>query len=1004
MRPCPECGQENPAGARFCNSCGRELTGAPAPLRETRKTVTVIFCDVVGSTELGERNDPEVMRGMMASFYAAVRGPVERQGGAVEKVIGDALVAVFGIPTVHEDDALRAVRAAAEMRDAVREMGEVQARIGVNTGDVLSRDPTEGESLVVGDAVNVAARLEQAAGPGEVLIGDATWALVGHAVRGELLPPIIARGKRDQLIAWRLESVDPLAPGHRRRLDLPMVGREAELQLLGWTLERTEQAGRPHLVTVLGQPGIGKSRLVAEIPRLRDGLTVLSGQCRATAAASSLEPLVEVLRAATGNGFRMQALATGDAGAVAAVIERPGAAGAPDIAWAASRVLGAMAAEETVVVVLEDVHWADDMLLDVVDQLLGQSRGRALMVVCTARPELADRRPSWGAGANMFSVTLERLDDAQTLSLLRHAGPALRPEQAERVAGVAEGNPLFAEHLAALIGDAQGIESLPPSIGLLLTARLEALPDPEREVLGVAAVAGRDFPAAAVAALVDRPIDADLDHVSRRDLVEPIGGEERTYRFAHALLQEAAYGLLPKARRADLHVSLARWLDDHGAGDAVVGDHLERAWRLRVELGLQDAPLAEEAGLRLAEAGRRADAMGEPPARARALLERALDLLPDGSPGQAAATIELAAAGWNILSAEDALQLLDDGIRRASALGMRGLELRGRVLRLGSALVYDLVDVNERLAEITAAISELELLDDRRALATALCALGGTEIGLGRAADALVRARRAVQILREIDQDTVWAVELLVASAVTSPLPIAEAEALLGELMDELGVRPTARVELLGGQAMLAALRGDFRDAHRLQDEATQIERDLGRRTAYETASLEGDLLFWEGRFDEAREPLRRVVDELTNAGFERYSVGQKSMLALAEARSGRPNVARDRAGKLVDDPAAGFGAVTEANLALSEAALADGDPGAAVEFARRALENAAGGDWVLLTVDARQTLARALRAAGDAAGAEREERLAADAAAAKGVTLAAYTPGIESHEEAHDG
>jgi predicted ATPase len=211
-----------------------------------------------------------------------------------------------------------------------------------------------------------------------------------------------------------------------------------------------------------------------------------------------------------------------------------------------------MAAEDTVVVVLEDVHWADDMLLDVVDQLLGQSRGRALMVVCTARPELADRRPSWGAGANMFSVTLERLDDAQTLSLLRHAGPALRPEQAERVAGGAEGNPLFAEHLAALIGDGQGIESLPPSIGLLLTARLEALPDPEREVLGVAAVAGRDFPAAAVAVLVDRPVDADLDHVSRRDLVETIGGEEGRYRFAHALVQEAAYGLLPKARRADL--------------------------------------------------------------------------------------------------------------------------------------------------------------------------------------------------------------------------------------------------------------------------------------------------------------------------------------------------------------------------------------------------------------------------------------------------------------------
>ena len=233
---------------------------------------------------------------------------------------------------------------------------------------------------------------------------------------------------------------------------------------------------------------------------------------------------------------------------------------------------------------------------------------------------------------------------------------------------------------------------------------------------------------------------------------------------------------------------------------------------------------------------------------------------------------------------------------------------------------------------------------------------------------------------------------------------MAEAEALLGELMDELGVRPTARVELLGGQAQLAALRGDFRDAHRLQDEATQIERDLGRRSAYETAGLEGVLLFQEGRFEEACVQLGKMVDELANHGYERYSVGWEITLALAEARSGRPDEGRDRARRLVDDPAAGYDAVTEANLALCEAALADGDPGAAVEFARRALEVAAGGDRVLLIVDARQTLARALRAAGDAAGAEREERLAAAAAAAKGISLAAYTPGIEPHEEAHDG
>jgi class 3 adenylate cyclase len=301
MIECTHCGHQNPDGARFCNSCAVPLADRDAP-HEVRKTVTVVFCDVVGSTELGERSDPEVLRGVMARFYAAIRAPVERHGGTVEKVIGDALVAVFGIPVVREDDALRAVRAALEMRDAVRAMGEVNARIGVNTGDVLARDATPGESLVVGEAVSTTARLEQAAPPGEVLVGEATWALVAHACRGQRVAPIVAKGKREPLVAWRLQGVDPAARGHRRRLDLPMIGREAELDLLHWALERTGRAHRPHLVTVLGQPGIGKSRLAAEVPRLRAGLAVLIGQCRATTGSSSLEPLLEVVRGAIPDG------------------------------------------------------------------------------------------------------------------------------------------------------------------------------------------------------------------------------------------------------------------------------------------------------------------------------------------------------------------------------------------------------------------------------------------------------------------------------------------------------------------------------------------------------------------------------------------------------------------------------------------------------------------------------------------------------------------------------
>ena len=628
MTACANCSHQNPDDARFCNACGAPLDAGDDPARDVRKTVTVLFCDVVGSTELGERHDPEVLRGMMAQFYAAVRAPVERYGGRVEKVIGDALVAVFGLPAVHEDDALRAVRAALEMRDAVRELGGLQARIGVNTGDVLARDTTRLESLVVGDAVNVAARLEQAAGPGEVLVGEATWALIGHAAQGQLLPPIAAKGKQRPLVAWRLQQVDPDAAGQRRQLGLPIVGRESELELLWLAFDRVRQTARPHLVTVLGQAGIGKSRLVAELRRLAgDDVVVLTGNCRAMPGRTSLDPLLEAiapLRDGEGVGVGAWMADDPEATAVAACLA-DGGAGARDLAWAATRLIGAVADRAALALVIEDLYWADDLLLDALEQLLERGRRGSLLVVCTARPEFAERRPGWASGANAISLSLEHLDDAHTRDLLAHVHPELGGEQIDRITAAAEGNPLFAEHLAALVGDDGGNGGLPRSIQLLLTARLEALPEPERDVLTAAAIVGREFPLVAVEQLRGRPIGSDLDRLRQRELVETTGAGRA--QFGHALLQEAAYALIPKQRRSDLHVQLARWLDDQDAGDAFVADHLQRAVALRSELGQTDADsaaLAEEAGVRLTAAGRRADALGDP-GRARRLLERALE-------------------------------------------------------------------------------------------------------------------------------------------------------------------------------------------------------------------------------------------------------------------------------------------------------------------------------------------------------------------------------------------
>ncbi len=988
MIACPHCGRENPAGARFCNSCGAVLGDRDAA-REVRKTVTVLFCDVVGSTELASRSDPEVMRGVMARFYAAVREPVERHGGTVEKVIGDALVAVFGIPVVHEDDALRAVRAALEMRDAVRGLGEIQARIGVNTGDVLARDATPGESLVVGDAVNVAARLEQAAGPGEVLVGEATWALVAHGARGELVPPVAAKGKREPLVAWRLEHVDAAARGHRRRLDLPMVGRDAELELLRWALERTARLERPHLVTVLGQPGIGKSRLAAEVPRLRPDTTVLTGHCR-TQTGSSLEPLLEVAAGlAGGAGDAAEAIVAAmpgdpDARAVADGLAPGGARGAPDIAWAASRLVGTMAAAGSVAIVLEDVHWADELLLDVVEGLLGRTRGRALLVVCTARPEFAEEHPGWGAGVNAVSVLLERLDSDQTRRLVEHASPSLPPDRADHVIAAAEGNPLFAEHLAALSAAGEDGGGLPRSIQVLLSARIEALPEPEREVVSAAAIVGREFPLAAVESVVGRPVEEELERLAGRELIEPTTSGR--WQFGHALLQEAAYGLIPKRRRAELHEQVARWADANGGGDALVGDHLGRAAALRAELGPAGdhaARIGIEAGRRLLAAGRRADTMGDP-LRATRLLQQALDLLPEGGPDHAAAMVELAAAGWNVVPSGERVELLERGAEAAATHGLRALELRARVLRLGTG--PETRTEYEILAETRAALTEMHSLGDARAIATALCTCGDIEVELGRATAGMAAAEEAIRVAQAADQDVVWAVKLFLWALVESPTPVPEAERLVAGLLDDLGMRPAVRSQLVQAQALLAVLRGDG-EAWRLLETAHEIERDLGRSSSSSLRMTRARMHLLAGDHDAVRRLLPSMVAEFERDGAESNAAVMRSWLGLAEASTGDLAAARASATAALAGTTYGGGyeGGVRAHLTLAEVHIGDGDAEGAVAAARTGLAIAERGDWVFLRAGARLVLARALAASGDAAAAADEAQTARDLSRAKG-------------------
>ena len=663
-----------------------------------------------------------------------------------------------------------------------------------------------------------------------------------------------------------------------------------------------------------------------------------------------------------------------------------------DVAWAVSRLVGVLAATQTVVVVLEDVHWASSLLLDVVEQLLGDSRRRALLVVCTTRPELAERRPGWGTGANTVSVALERLDDTETRRLLTYASPGLGDEQARQIIDAAEGNPLFAEHLAALVGDEVAPAGLPRSLQVLLAARLEALPEPEQEVVGVAAVVGRDFAVDAVEAMVGRPIEAELDRLVQRELTERTAPGRA--RFGHALLQDAAYGLLPKLRRCELHVSLAHWLAERGASDAEVGDHLEHAYRLRTELELLDdetVRLGAEAGARLAAAGRRADAMGDP-RRARFLLDRALALLPERSTERAAALVELAAAGWNLLQREELSSLLSDGADLAAELGARAVELRARLLLLGAVPedAPDYMDERETILQTNAALAELEAMDAPRAVATALSARGEAEWWLGQAAAGVESVRRAIAVSREADEDSVWAIATLVVAMVDSPMPVSDGEQLLGELMADLGIRPTVRSELIQGQAILALLRGDDAEAWRLFGVVEEIEQDLGRNRTWRLA---------QNRQRDAPQsrPVRRgaarsdtMVEEYERRGMLSGATSMRAWLSLVEVRLGSVMAAGIAAHTVLDRVASadGYEAPVRAHLALSEVGLASADVDGAVGAARQAVDIAATGDWLVLNAEARLGLARALAAAGDSRGAESHARAALEMHRAKEYAL----------------
>ncbi|MEA2716062.1 MAG: hypothetical protein QOI99_379 [Actinomycetota bacterium] len=1045
MAVCGTCGVDNPVAARFCASCGSRLP-QPGADAFARKPVTIVFADVSGFTSLAGRVDPELMSGLMSVYFAAMRAVVDRHGGTVEKFIGDAVMAVFGVPTLHEDDAIRAVRTAAEMQEALAELNvDLEARwgerlklhVGINTGVVATGTGT----LVVGDAVNVAARLQQRAAPQEIVLGEETYRLVRGVVEVEPLEPLDFKGKAAPVAAYRLLRVARDAFQRRSRFQVPLVGRGQELAELTAHFEDVAGAQACRLVAVVAPAGVGKSRLIEDFAAsVRPRADVFRGYCDPYGEGTTFLPLADVLRQAAGIDdddppevalAKLAGTVNSDESpqrVVDNLAQLLGLATATlssdDLFWAVRKIFESLARRRPLVLVFEDVHWAQPTFLDLLEHVRVWARDAPILVLCSSRPEILERYPAWAVPApNLFRLTLSPLSEEESHHLVDTilGAPAAGRDLPPRVVATAEGNPLYLVEIVGmlldkghlveeegtwiLLGGDEELE-IPTSIQAIVGSRLERLGNDARHVIEAASVMGTSFRRPPLAHLLVAARGEQLERAIREVVEEQLfvaapPGTDDDLRFYHVVARDVAYAGASKETRWTLHERFAAWLES-SLGDRlaeqedVIGYHLEQAGTYLRELRPGDGRVAElglRAGRRLAAAGRSALGRGDLAAGVN-LLSRARALLPYGDELRTSLVLPLSDALFFTGQPQRALEVLQEGFALADEsddpvlrahLSLLNAQAQMYAAPEGGAQAA-LRDSEAVMPVFEAAGDELGLSRTWRLRSAVYIVLARIEMAEQAMARAFEHARRA-GAQRDAAEALAWW-PLLVW---IGPTPPAEGLPRCRHIVELAGGDERVRASSLLATSAFEAMQGSIDVARRGAVRARALFEDLGLAVWIfgPQAQFHGWIEMLAGDPVAAEVALREGYDGFRRMNQFAWLSRLAGMLGLALSEQGRHDEAEEL-GRICEDMASSDDGYAQA-LALMVRAryqAAQANPDEAVRLARAAVGLCEPTDLLQLHGDALMVLADVLVADGQAGEADVALSRASELFAAKGSTV----------------